>query len=151
MIVYNIRKDKYARTLTASGIANRWNKDDEFVIYAGGSIALSTLELLAHRGAINVKRGYKLLFIALDVNESNITEVKLADLPPEWKSIKHYPELQEIGSNWYQHNISLVLKVPSALVPWEHNYLINVNHPHFSQKRVSLSSIEDYEWDGRLL
>ncbi|SFQ42232.1 hypothetical protein SAMN04515674_11833 [Pseudarcicella hirudinis] len=48
MLVYNIRKSKYADSLKASGVANRWNKDDEFVIYAGASISLSTLELVAH-------------------------------------------------------------------------------------------------------
>ncbi len=150
MIVYNIRRDKYSKNLNASGIANRWNKDEEFVVYTGGSIALSTLELVAHRNAIDVRHGYKLLFIKLDIKDNDITEIKLEGLSADWKSINHYPKLQELGSNWYQSNSSLILKVPSALVHWESNYLINTKHPDFSDK-VSLLSTEDFEWDGRLL
>lgn len=151
MVVYNIRKSKYATTtLNASGVANRWNKDDEYIIYAGGSIALSTLELIAHRNLIDIKIGYKLLFIKLDINELDITEIKMEDLPKNWKSIESYLVLQDIGSKWYRSKKSLVLKVPSALVQWEYNYLINLNHPHFSEK-VSVNMIEDFVWDNRLV
>lgn len=149
MIVYNIRKEKYAYQLVASGIANRWNKEEEFVIYAGGSIALSVLELLAHRSSIRIGEGYRLLFLRLDIESEDLMEIHIQDLPNDWKSIKSYLTLQEIGSNWYRNQKSLVLKVPSALVPWEHNYMINTGHPLFKEK-VSLLSVEDFEWDVRL-
>lgn len=150
MIVYNIRKSKYADSLKASGVANRWNKNDEFVIYSGGAISLSTLELVAHRSFIDVNSNYKVLFIQLDIQESDITEIKIETLPENWKSIESYPTLQKMGSNWYQSKKSLVLKVPSALVQWEYNFLINVNHPEFAVK-VSLDSVEDFVWDNRLV
>ena len=150
MIVYNIRRARYAGRLTASGVANRWNREDEFIVYTGGSIALSTLELVAHRSATNLNTGYKLLFIDLAVDQSDVTEIQLASLPANWRSVSQYPALQEIGSRWYQQKSSLLLKVPSASIPWEHNFLINTTHPDFSLK-VSLSSVEDFEWDGRLL
>lgn len=150
MTVYNIRKSKYADSLKASGVANRWNKNDEFVIYASGSISLATLELVAHRNNIEIKSGYKLMFISIDIEDSDITEVKIEDLPENWKSIENYSILQEIGSKWYNSNASLLLKVPSALVHWEANYLINLNHPDFS-KKVSILSVEDFLWDNRLL
>ncbi|HBI87546.1 RES family NAD+ phosphorylase [Sphingobacterium multivorum] len=150
MLVYNIRKSRYANTLQASGVANRWNKDDEYVIYTGESIALSTLELVAHRSSIIIKSDYKLLFIQLAIEESDITVVTINNLPKNWKSIESYPALQEIGSKWYKERKSLLLQVPSALVPWEHNYLINTSHPKFSSK-VSILSTEDYIWDNRLL
>jgi len=150
MLVYNIRKSRYASSLKASGVANRWNKEEEFIIYAGGSISLSTLELVAHRNAIDIKSGYKLLFINLDVTESDITEIKLEHLPTNWKSIEAYPILQEMGSKWYQSKESLLLKIPSALVQWESNYLINVNHPEFLNK-VSIDSAKEFIWDNRLI
>ena len=59
MLVYNIRKAKYAQSLQASGVANRWNKNDEFVIYTASSRALSTLELVVHRNYINIDNSYK--------------------------------------------------------------------------------------------
>lgn len=149
MVVYNIRKEKYAYQLLASGIANRWNKEEEFVIYAGGSISLSVLELLAHRSSIRIGEGYRLLSIQIDLDNDDMMEVHIQDLPNDWKSIKSYPFLQEIGSDWYRNQKRLVLKVPSALLPWEHNYMINTGHPLFKEK-VSLLSVEVFDWDVRL-
>lgn len=150
MIVYNIRKSKYANSLKASGVVNRWNKNDEFVLYTGGTISLSTLELVAHRNGIDIKSGYKLLFIDLKIEDSDIQEIKMEDLPVKWKNIESYPLLQEIGSRWYQAKKNLILKVPSALVHWESNYLINTTHPDFSSK-TSIDFMEDFIWDNRLL
>lgn len=150
MLVYNIRKSKYADSLKASGVANRWNKEDEFVIYTGGSISLSTLELVAHRNAIDIKSGYKLLFINLEIDNSDSTEIKIEDLPKNWKSIESYPILQQIGSGWYRSKKSLIFKIPSVLVQWESNYLINTNHPDFP-KKVSIYSTEEFIWDNRLI
>ena len=150
MLIYNIRKEKYANRLVASGIANRWNRDDEFIIYTGSSIALSALELIAHRSAINIDHQYKLLSIKVNADKSDVSEIQLKNLPTDWKSVKSYPQLQEIGSDWYKNNKSLLLKVPSALVQNEYNYLINTKHPGFSNK-VAIYSIENFEWDNRLL
>ncbi|MGV8915026.1 MAG: RES family NAD+ phosphorylase [Kaistella sp.] len=150
MIVFNIRKSKYAFSLKSSGVANRWNKNEEFVIYTAEAISLATLELVAHKNAIEITSAYKLLFIHLDISEHNITELKEEALPKNWKSIESYPALQNLGSQWYQEKKSLILKVPSALIHWEHNYIINVNHPDFN-KKVSIISTEDFSWDHRLI
>ncbi|MGB3452537.1 MAG: RES family NAD+ phosphorylase [Moheibacter sp.] len=150
MTVFNIRKSKYSNSLIASGTANRWNKDDEFVIYCSGTVSLSVLELVAHRNSIDISSDYKLLNIALKINKSDIEVITQEELPKNWKSIKAYPVLQEIGSEWYSQQKSLILCVPSALVHWENNYLINTAHPDF-KKKVSLLKTEDFIWDSRLI
>lgn len=150
MFVFNIRKEKYSQSLLASGVANRWNKNDEYVIYAGSSISLSALELVAHRNSINIKSGYKLLTINLSIKPSDIKEIEVKDIPKNWKSLEGYPILQKMGSDWYRSKETLLLKVPSVLIPWESNYLINVHHPDFS-KKVVLESVEDFAWDNRLV
>lgn len=150
MLVYNIRKEKYAGELLASGVANRWNKNDEFVIYTGSSRALSALELVVHRSSISINNSYKLLVIELKAEGKDIAEVQLSDLPMNWQSVKSYPALQQIGSDWYQKQRSLVLKVPSAIVSKEFNYLINTKHPDFV-KKVSIKEVENFLWDERLL
>ncbi len=150
MFVYNIRKAKYADSLRASGVANRWNKNDEFVIYTGGSRALSTLELVVHRSSISIDNSYKLLVIELNCKESEILEVNESLLPKNWQSVEAYPKLQEIGSDWYQNFEYLVMRVPSAIIPKEYNYLLNTRHPDF-KKKVKIKELENYEWDNRLL
>ncbi|GEM50517.1 RES family NAD+ phosphorylase [Empedobacter brevis] len=150
MFVYNIRKAKYAKSLQASGVANRWNKNDEFVIYTGSSRALSTLELVVHRSAIRIDNSYKLLVIEIDCKEDEVFEVKKNKLPKNWQSVEAYPRLQEIGSDWYQELKYLVMKVPSSIIPKEFNYLINTKHPDFTTK-VKIKEVEVYQWDDRLL
>lgn len=79
-----------------------------------------------------------------------ITEIKSSELPLDWRTTDAYPELQELGSDWYHSKRSLVLKVPSAVIPQEHNLLINTDHPNFLTD-VKLVWTEDYFWDDRLL
>ncbi|RLZ08659.1 RES family NAD+ phosphorylase [Faecalibacter macacae] len=150
MFVYNIRKEKYANSLRASGVANRWNKNDEFVIYTGSSRSLSTLELVVHRSGISIDNSYKLMVIEIDCLDDEILEIKTKDLPKNWQKVEAYPKLQAIGSKWYQDFKHLVMKVPSAVIPKEYNFLIHTKHPDF-EKKVKIYEIEDYQWDKRLL
>ncbi len=148
MMVFKICQEKYSKKLSASGAANRWNKRDEFVIYTGHSISLSTLELVAHRSGIVVSKPYKLLEIELQPED--ILELDIKKLPANWQSISAYSHLQEIGSEWYHSEKSLILKVPSAIIPQESNYIINTRHTDFLAK-VKLIKTTNFEWDKRLL
>lgn len=42
---------------------------------------------------------------------------------------------------------SAVLRVPSILVPGEHNLLLNPQHRHF--KRLKISKPQPFDFDGR--
>lgn len=77
-------------------------------------------------------------------------QIFINDLPANWRSLAAYSEMQAIGSDWYSRQSSLVLKVPSAIIPFEHNYIINAEHPDFN-KKIGLVRTEDYFWDSRLL
>ena len=149
MEVFKICREKYSHSLNASGVSNRWNKKDEFVIYTGSSRSLSTLEMLAHKSYINISSQYKLLIISI-TDESLIKVTDINNLPENWKSIEAYVELQEIGSKWYHSNESLVLKVPSAIIPQEYNYIINTRHPKFVT-HIILQDVVDFAWDNRLV
>jgi RES domain-containing protein len=150
MEVFRIAKESFSKKLTASGRANRWNMDDQFIIYTGSSRSLSSLELIVHEHSISPVSKYKMMIISIADEESLTTSVLQKDLSNSWRSMIAYPELQLLGSEWYQNKRSLVLKVPSAVIPKEYNYLINTNHPDFNNK-VSLVRTEDYFWDDRLL
>jgi RES domain-containing protein len=149
MEVYKICSEKYSHSLNASGASNRWNKKDEFVIYTGSSRSLSTLETVVHRSSINISSSYKLVIIAIH-DSTLIKEISVSELPKNWKSIEAYIELQEIGSKWYHSLESLILKVPSAIISQEYNYIINTKHPLFATN-VLLQSVENFDWDKRLL
>ncbi|MGB5819060.1 MAG: RES family NAD+ phosphorylase [Saonia sp.] len=149
MEAYRISSEKYANKLQASGAPNRWNKENQYVIYTSSARSLATLEMVAHRNAIMGGLRYKMMVILIPDGEDFIQELALSSLPKEWQTLKKYTLTQNIGSKWYEGNENLVLKVPSAIIPQEYNYIINTKHPKFS--RVKLLSLENYNWDKRLL
>lgn len=149
MELFRIAEEKYASLLSASGIAGRWNDDNEFVIYTASSRSLGTLEKIIRFNSINPKVLYKVMVIFIPDDSDLITEVKVNQLPAHWRELSAYPELKAIGNDWYVNNKSLVLKVPSSIITKEFNYLINTRHPDF--RDVKLSFIEDYFFDKRLI
>ncbi len=149
MEIFRISIKKHSEKLTASGSANRWNFEGQNVIYAGSSRSLLTLELVVHMNAVKPKVEYKVMIISLADFDHLIKQVMIDDLPDNWRKMAAYSVLQKIGSDWYENQESLVLKVPSAVIPLEYNYVINTEHIEFS-KHVHLVRTEDYFWDARL-
>ncbi|WP_286743895.1 RES family NAD+ phosphorylase [Roseivirga sp. UBA1976] len=146
MRVFRICREEYSLELVASGRMNRWNKDGQHVIYAAEYRALCALELLAHTNGVVPAGNYRTMVI--EIPETKIEEITDEELPKNWKSVKAYPQLQRIGSQWYEESKQLLLKVPSVLIPSEFNYVINTKHPAF--KNVSIASLENFFWDDRL-
>ncbi len=149
MEVFKITTAKYADTLSASGRPNRWNNKGEFVIYAGSSRSLATLELIVHRSGIQPSVKYKVVVISISDDSDLYKTLSTRQLPANWKNIIAYPSLQQLGSCWYKNQESLVLKVPSTIIPFEFNYILNTAHPSFTD-HVRLVRNELYFWDERL-
>lgn len=149
MEVFRISRTGLAGKLEASGYANRWNMDGQMVIYAASSRALATLELLVNRSNIKPDEDYLIMVISLTLNEDAIRKISSNELPENWRALRAYTLLQNIGSAWYKNQESLVLRLPSAVIPREHNFMINTKHPDFADK-VSLIRKEAYFWDKRL-
>ena len=149
MEVFRITKAEYAGTLTASGVKNRWNKVGEFVIYAGSTRSLATLESVVHKGGIIPSVPYKVVVISIVDDNKLVRQIQIKELPDNWRKMDAYPMLQEIGSNWYTTQETLVLKMPSVVIPQEYNYAINTEHPDF-KKNIKKVRAENYFWDDRL-
>lgn len=150
MEVFRITKELYTSVLSASGSANRWNMKGQQVIYTGSSRSLSSLELVVHRGSIQPITTYKVMVISIADDDYLIKQVQVKDLPANWRTLAGYSALQMIGSTWYTSQETLVLKVPSAIIVYEYNYIINTEHPEF-RRTIQLARTEDYFWDSRLL
>lgn len=146
--VYRLSSTKYSKTLSASGKSSRWNKDSEFVIYSGESRSLAMLESIVHR-SIHTGLEYETMVISISINDDDIIVVDKNELPKNWRDVQAYPKLQEYGSKWYQRKKSLVLKVPSVIVPEEFNFIINTSHPFYTSK-IKLFDREKFILDKRL-
>lgn len=149
MEVFKICKEEYSGSLKSSGSANRWNLRGQNVIYSGSTRSLATLELVVRRSSIAPVNNYKVMVISIADDDYLFKQIHINELVENWRTLAVYSSLQEIGSKWYISQGSLILKVPSAVIPYEYNYMINTEHPDFS-KNVRIVKVEDYFWDNRL-
>ena len=146
MLIYRIALEKYASALTASGWAARWNPNGRYVLYAAQSRALACLENLVHRSGEGLSNRFKVMVIDLP-DDLPVTDADLARLPTDWQAGSQYPACQAHGENWLRAGVTAVLRVPSALIPSEFNYLMSVYHPDFA--RIKLVGMEDFLFDTR--
>ena len=147
MTVYRITLEKYAHQLMAPGTEARWNSRGYFVIYSAGSRALACLENLVHRDSEGLKNLFRV--IVIDIPEGiKIAEILEADLPDDWTKSNNLYKTRQLGNTWLSSLSSCVLKVPSAIIKGEFNYLINPAHSHFAS--IEIKVIEEFKFDSRL-
>jgi len=149
--VWRIVKARHAATAfdgeSARLEGGRWNSPGTSVVYTSGSAALAALELLVHLGQAAILSAYVL--IACTFDEALVSPLDRKRLPINWRSYPVPPELQLIGDEWVKAGTSAVLKVPSAIIATDANYLLNPRHPDFQSIRVS--DPQPFEYDPRLL
>ena len=81
--------------------------------------------------------GLALVAISADVPDRiQIHSVKIANLPKGWRRYPAPEALQDIGMQWAKKGSTLVLAVPSAVIPEEHNDLLNPAHRDFKRVRL---------------
>ncbi|MFC6999664.1 RES family NAD+ phosphorylase [Rufibacter roseus] len=149
MHLYRIVFERFADRLYAPGFSGRWNYDGEFVIYAGSSRSLASMENMVHKMGQGILGGRFTIMVLEVPNKASVTVVSQKDLPKSWKVESHYALTQPIGSAWYQKGESLLLQVPSAIVPAENNFVLNARHPEFAQ--VQIIAREPFEYDHRFI
>lgn len=124
----------------------RWNSVGIPVLYMAGSRALAALEVLAH--FTNVQDPESFCITVFEAPDDSIEEVKKHLLPKDWNSYPSPSALKKKGDDFAKKNQSLLLKVPSAIVEDEHNYIMNVNHPLLS--KVKIVETKPFLFDKRL-
>ena len=150
MIVYRLAKAKFSLTLSgkcAEKSGGRWNSKGVPMIYTSDSRALCTTEVAVHMPLGLLPADYKI--ITIEIPDSVKTRIlPKSKLPADWKSIPHSGSTQEIGDDFIRQNKDAVMKVHSAVVPGDFNFLFNPNHKDFAQIRIK--KVEDFGFDSRL-
>jgi RES domain-containing protein len=130
--------------LYASG---RWTARGRAVVYTSESISLAVLEFtLNYR-----RRGWvpaSVLAYAEIPDDLPIETVQSPDLPRNWHAAAPPEALQRVGQDWLDRAAAAILKVPSAVVVQEWNYLLNPRHPDFD--KILFSKPQPYTFDRRL-
>lgn len=125
----------------------RWNSPGTSVIYASESRALCLLEVLAGIRSVTPLDAY--LIIPIRFDDSLVARVEPGDLPSEWRNSPPPASTQHVGDRWAEEHGSVILRVPSSIVPDEYNYLINPSHPDFAH--IEIGTPEELSIDSRLL
>ena len=120
------------------------------MLYAAGSVALACLENVVHRSGAALSSGnFSISVIDIGdifIKEQSITE--LVNLSSNWYAVDNYFLTQKIGDKWLESGDSAVLQIPSAIIDLEFNYLLNPDHPDFSQIRIV--NVNPFKFDPRL-
>jgi RES domain-containing protein len=149
MILYRIVNCSYADDLTGTGArlyGGRWNSEGKPAIYLASSRSLAVLEVLVHLPPLMVPDNYCLTEI--EVPDHSITHVSIDDLPDNWKDVSPPAALRQMGDEFLKTQEHLLMKVPSSIVPMEHNYLLNPRHK--AMKKVKILKKELFDFDTRL-
>ena len=150
MIVFRLSKSMYANDLSGRGAekaGGRWNSKGTAMVYTSESRALCTTEIAVHTPLGILPLDY--VIIAIEIPKAMaIEELEIDVLPEDWKSLPHSHSTQEIGDSFVITEKFAVLRVPSAVVQGEYNYLLNPSHKDF--KKIKVKLIEPFDFDERL-
>lgn len=147
MIVYRLSKEVYANDLSGKGAeiaGGRWNSKGSAALYTAQSIALCVTEIAVHIPLGILPKDYRLTHI--EIPDTDFFEPKR--LPKDWNTFPHPDSTQKIGDRFLKENKFLFMKVHSAAVQGESNYIINPKHIDFSD--VKIKKIEKFTFDDRL-
>jgi RES domain-containing protein len=141
--VYRVCRAIHAR-LDGEGakrVGGRWNSPGRAVVYMADSISLAVLENLVHMSKEDFPVGY------VSVSASIPDEVSILS---EDDVKKHLPDAgpRELGDHWVGSRASAVLRVRSAVIPDEFNFLLNPRHREFA--RIIAKPATPFVFDERL-
>jgi RES domain-containing protein len=147
MVVYRISVEKWAGSLAASGNAARWNSKGIYVLYTASTRSLACLENVVHRDGLGLSASFRTMLIQVP-DDLKITTIPLDSLDENWREWAATSYTRAIGDAWAVRLESAVLRVPSAIIPDEFNYIINTAHPDFG--KISLIRTEPFQFDPRI-
>ncbi len=134
MILHRITTKPYINDLSGTGAmlyGGRWNKKGIRMLYTSESLSLAVLEIIANLSSSKLNNLY-----CVELDFPDQLEVKKVTHPPEqWNAFPYMHNTVNYGTQFIKQS-GLCLKVPSAIVPTEYNYLLNPLHDQFYKIRV---------------
>ena len=147
MLLYRLTKCVYANDLSGAGArlyGGRWNSEGRAMVYLASSRSLAVLEALVHLPPTNVPNEYCMVVIETPNDFERINETLL---PKNWQDHPDLDILKQFGNDFLFARKHLLLKVPSAIVNEEYNYLLNPAHT--TAQKIKLKSVTPFTFDNR--
>nr|WP_294894305.1 RES family NAD+ phosphorylase [uncultured Pedobacter sp.] len=148
MELYRLGACHFAGNLSGEGAkiyGGRWNSEGVPAIYFASSRALAVLEVLVHLPTGLLPRNFCMATFETSVA---FTEFNAEELPDKWQSYPFLKRTQVLGNQFFKENKSMLLKVPSAIVQGDFNYIANPLHPDI--KKLKFLDKVSFSFDDRL-
>lgn len=149
MIVYRVCKAKFASDLKGEGarlFGGRWNNKMIGCLYTSESRALAVLEYTVNVNIDYIPRALNITTI--EIPDRPIRILNEPDLPGDWKHSPAPSSTKDFGSILLLAAAEPVIRIPSAIIPSEFNYLLNPLHP--DSKKFKVIDTSDFVYDVRI-
>src|SRR5437899_1189492 len=110
--------------LGARRFGGRWNSIGTSMVYTAGSLSLAVLKWRVH-----LAQWPPPPMSVIEVTFDERLVWTTAKLPSGWNRFPAPQSVAAFGDAWVRSSRSAVMRVPSAVVPKEWNYLLNPAHP----------------------
>ena len=150
LVGWRLVKQKHAASaFTGEGariFEGRWNSAGVPVVYCSENLALAALEILVHARPVVIREPFRAFRVSFD--DSLVSRIELKKLPKGWNLQPPSAVSKTIGDEWVRSNRSVVLSLPSMLVPLERTYLLNPKHADFW--KIKIQEVGNFALDPRL-
>lgn len=149
MFVYRISKCRFIEDMSGTGAslyAGRWHNVGTHLLYTSESKTLALLENVVNNALMPY---IKYCCIGLEIPDKSIIDADIKKLPKNWQQYPAPESLKKIGDHFIKEQKAIALKVPSALLNNQWNYLLNPAHKDF--KKIKLVEREEISFDKRLI
>ena len=146
MELFRITRAEYQNDLSGIGayrFGGRWNSAGNSMLYASSRRSLAMLEILVHWQRPIPPPDY--VVVVLFVPDT-LASTHVPYITHDWQVEQQWSK--DTGDSWLNEKKTLLMRVPSVVVPSEWNYLINSNHP--DAESVKVIHIEPFQFDNRL-
>lgn len=154
MRLFRLSATQHADDLSGTGglfAGGRWHHRGNPILYTAQTRAGVVLEALVHLPKTKPATGFSIVEYEVPDSVSQIV-IALAALPDTWSARPPVVNTQNLGTEWLKRKNSLLLFVPTAIIPQagveEWNVLINPAHEEMRQ--VGVKEISNFPFDERL-
>ncbi len=128
-------------------VSGRWHTKGHPVVYCTLNPATALLETLVHIEIDSEDRPERFQVLRIEGPESlSIEKIEIDSLSPNWAEDTN--ATQAIGNRWLSEKRSLLLQVPSVLVPETWNVLVNSQHVEINLLKII--AMYEHPFDSRL-
>ena len=150
MEVFRLARKRFPIELSGKGASisgARWNSKGTEIIYCAQNRALAMAEVLVHLSLATLPNDFVMLTI--DIPDDIFIEIlNLNKVNIDWNVFPCTFETPLLGDDFIKRNEACILKVPSAVVKGDFNFLINPYHVDFY--KIKITEQVDFPFDKRI-